>query len=279
VGNPVILSFSGGKDSVLALERLHAADWDVRALFGAFVEDDDTLVMHGVPERLVALQAASLGLPLVCLRVPRSPSNTVYEARLDAALEPFRGLGVRHVAFGDLFLADIRAYRDALMARLGFEPVYPLWLEDTRILADRFVAAGYRGVAVCVETAKLAPDWAGRELDAAFFAGLPPGADPCGENGEFHSFVYDGPGFAYPVRFERIPRVTRGRFAYCELRPLAGEFCTRCRATFECGMTAGLQHCWCATLPALAPSAAFATCLCPRCLRDEIATRHAAASL
>jgi diphthamide synthase (EF-2-diphthine--ammonia ligase) len=186
---------------------------------------------------------------------------------------------VRHVAFGDLFLADIRAYRDALMARLGFEPVYPLWLEDTRILADRFVAAGYRGVAVCVETAKLAPDWAGRELDAAFFAGLPPGADPCGENGEFHSFVYDGPGFAYPVRFERIPRVTRGRFAYCELRPLAGEFCTRCRATFECGMTAGLQHCWCATLPALAPSAAFATCLCPRCLRDEIATRHAAASL
>ena len=271
---PVVLSFSGGKDSVLALERLRADGWDVRALLAAVVEDDGTLAMHAVPERLVALQAASLGVPLVPFRVPREAPNTVYEARLAAVLEPFRAQGVRHVAFGDLFLEDIKAYRDALMARLGFEPVYPLWHEDTRALADRFVAAGYRGVAICVDTTRLGPEWAGRELDASFFAGLPPGTDPCGENGEFHTFVYDGPGFSYPVRFERAAGMTRGRFAYAALRPLAGEACARCGATFECGMKAGVEHCWCADLPPIAPSAAFANCLCPRCLRDEIGTRR-----
>src|SRR5262245_55173591 len=146
--------------------------------------------MHQVPERLVALQAASLHVPFVTFRLPREPSNSVYEGRLAAALEPFRAQGVRHIAFGDLYLEDIKAYRDTLMARLGFEPVYPLWGEDTHAVAEQFVEAGYRGVTACVDTEKLARDWAGRELDAAFFAGLPAGVDPCGENGEFHTFVY-----------------------------------------------------------------------------------------
>jgi uncharacterized protein (TIGR00290 family) len=273
VAGPVVLSFSGGKDSVLALERLRAGGWEVRALLASVTEDDSTLVMHGVPERLVALQAASLGVPLVPFRVPREAANPVYEARLAAALEPFRAQGVRHVAFGDLFLEDIKAYRDALASRLGFEPVYPLWHEDTRALAERFVAAGYRGVAVCVDTSKLTPEWAGRELDAGFFAGLPQGVDPCGENGEFHTFVYDGPGFFYPVRFEKRPGPAGGGFAYCELRPLSGEACARCGATFECGMKAGVERCWCADSPPVAPSAAFATCLCPACLRGSRATR------
>jgi uncharacterized protein (TIGR00290 family) len=276
LATPIVLSFSGGKDSVLALERLRADGWDVRALLAAFVEDDDTLVMHGVPERLVALQAASLGVPLVPFRVPREPANAVYEARLAAALEPFRAQGVRHVAFGDLFLEDIKAYRDALMARLGFEPVYPLWHENTRALADRFVAAGYRGVAICVDTAGLGPEQAGRELDAAFFAGLPAGVDPCGENGEFHTFVYDGPAFAYPVRFERSAGGPQGKLAYARLRPLSSEACARCGAVFECGMQAGLEHCWCADLPPIAPSAAFKSCLCPRCLREQVAADKSA---
>jgi uncharacterized protein (TIGR00290 family) len=263
---------------VLALERLRAGGWDVRALLATVGEDDGTLVMHRVPERLVALQAASLGVPFVALRLPRDPANAVYEARLAAALEPFRAEGVRHVAFGDLFLEDIKAYRDALMARLGFEPVYPLWARDTRALADAFVEQGYRGVTVCVDAARLGPGWAGRDMDRAFFRELPPAVDACGENGEFHTFVYDGPGFAYPVRFERARGPLLGRFDYCALRPLAGEACARCGATFECGMKSGVERCWCADLPPIAPSAAFASCLCPRCLDDEIATRRVSAT-
>lgn len=265
---PVVLSFSGGKDSVLALARLRASgQWDVRALLAAFIEGDDTLVMHEVPERLVALQASSLGARLVALRVPRAPSNAVYEERLGAALAPLRAQGVRHIAFGDLFLEDIKAYRDALMARFGFEPVYPLWGTDTRELAQAFVRDGYRGVTVCVDANKLGAEWANREMDAAFFAALPAAVDPCGEHGEFHSFVYDGPGFAYPVRFERRAASSRGGFHCAALTPLSGDACARCGARFECGMKAGVDHCWCADLPPISIDASLAGCLCPRCLQ------------
>jgi uncharacterized protein (TIGR00290 family) len=264
---PIVLSFSGGKDSVLALAALRASGrWDVRTLAATFVEGDRSLVMHEVPERLIALQASSLGLPLIRMLVPRAPSNAVYEERLAALLAPLREHGISHIAFGDLFLADIKAYRDALMARLGFEAVYPLWERDTRALADSFVRAGYGGVTVCVDGAKLGSEWAGREMDKSFFAALPQGVDPCGENGEFHSFVYDGPGFAYPVRFARDATVARGAFHYAPLAPLSGEACARCGATFECGMRAGVEHCWCADSPPVAIDPSLAGCLCPRCL-------------
>ena len=274
MGTPVILSFSGGKDSVLALARLRASGtWDVRALLGAFVEPERMLVMHEVPERLVALQASSLGVPLVSLRVPRTPSNAVYEERLDAALAPFRLQGVRHVAFGDLFLEDIKAYRDALMARLGFEPVYPLWGANTHDLAQGFVRDGYRGVTVCADATKLGAEWSNREMDAAFFAALPAAVDPCGEHGEFHSFVYAGPGFAYPIRFERRGAESRGGFHYAALAPLSGDACARCGATFECGMKAGVERCWCADLPLVPIDPVLASCLCPRCLQDVVGAR------
>ncbi len=266
---PVILSFSGGKDSVLALAALRGAGaWEVRALVATVVEDDRTLATHGVPERLVALQASSLGLPLVRVAVPRAPSNAVYEERSAAVLAPFRAQGIRHVAFGDLFLADIKAYRDALLGRLGFEAVYPLWGAGTRELARAFVREGYRGVTVCVDAAKLGAEWAGRELDAPFFAALPVGIDPCGEHGEFHSFVYDGPGFAYPVRFERRGRSTRSGFHHASLAPVSGDACARCGAAFECGMNAGAARCWCVDAPRVAIDPALAGCLCPRCLRE-----------
>jgi uncharacterized protein (TIGR00290 family) len=265
---PVVLSFSGGKDSVLALQRLRASgEWDVRALLATFVEGDDVLVMHEIPERLVALQASSLGAPLVAMGVPRNPSNAAYEERLAAALAPLRAQGVHHVAFGDVFLAEIKRYRDALMARLGLEPVYPLWGADTRKLARAFVSDGYRGVTVCVDESKLGSEWAGCELDAAFFDALPAGIDPCGEHGEFHTFVHDGPGFAYPVRFERRATQTRGGFHFAALSPLSGAACARCGAAFECGMQAGVAHCWCADVPPVSINASLASCLCPRCLR------------
>jgi uncharacterized protein (TIGR00290 family) len=268
VTTPVVLFFSGGKDSVLGLARMRAgADWDVRALLANFMEGDETLAMHEVPKRLVALQASSLGIPLVATHVPRSPPNAVYEQRLAAALAPLHAQGVHHVAFGDLFLADIRSYRDALMAQLGFEPVYPLWGTDTRALAGEFVRNGYRGITVCVDGSKLGAEWSGREMDASFFAALPAGIDPCGENGEFHSFVHDGPEFAYPVRFERRATQTRGGFHFAAVAPVSGEACARCGATFECGMKAGVAHCWCTELPPVAIDASLAGCLCPRCLR------------
>jgi uncharacterized protein (TIGR00290 family) len=271
---PVVLSFSGGKDSILALQRLRASsEWDVRALLASVVEGEGALAMHEVPERLVALQASSLGVPLVAMRMPRNPANSTYEERLAAALAPLRAQGVQHVAFGDLFLADIRKYRDALMARLGFEVVYPLWGADTRDLARTFVSNGYRGVTVCVDESKLGPEWAGRVLDAAFFDALPAGIDPCGEHGEFHTFVHDGPGFAYPVRFERRATQTRGGFHFAALYPLSGEACARCGATFECGMQAGVAHCWCADVPPASIDASLSGCLCPRCLRAVAGAR------
>jgi uncharacterized protein (TIGR00290 family) len=268
VRTPIVLSFSGGKDSVLAAARLRAGgDWDVCALLATFVEGEGGLATHEVPERLVALQASSLGTPLVAMRVPRAPANAVYEAQLAAALAPLRAQGVRRIAFGDLFLADVKAYRDALTARLGFEAVYPLWGADTRALAREFVRDGYRGVTVCVDAAQLGADWVGRELDAAFFAALPAGIDPCGERGEFHSFVYDGPGFAYPVRFERRAGGTHNGFHHVSLQPTSGDACARCGAAFECGMEAGVERCWCADLPPVPIDASLAGCLCPRCLR------------
>jgi uncharacterized protein (TIGR00290 family) len=270
VTNPVVLSFSGGKDSVFALAALRAGGWDVRAVLAAFTAEDRTLVMHRAPERLIELQAASLAVPIARFFVPRDAPNAVYEAELAAALAPFQLQGARHVAFGDLFLADIRAYRDALMARIGFEPVYPLWGMDTQALANRFVREGYRGITVCVDASKLTAEWAGREMDPSFFTDLPPGVDPCGENGEFHSFVYGGPGFFYPVRFARGARSTERGFHYSELLPLTSEACARCGAIFECGMKAAVEPCWCANLPALAPNAAWSACLCPRCLREEV---------
>lgn len=265
---PVVLSFSGGKDSVLALAALRAsAPWEVRALVATVVEDDRTLAMHEVPEPLVVLQASSLGLPLLRVTVPRTPSNAVYEERLTAVLTPLRAQGIRHIAFGDLFLEDIKAYRDALLARLGFEAVYPLWGADTLELARSFVREGYRGVTVCVDAAKLDAEWAGRELDASFFAALPAGIDPCGENGEFHSFVYGGPGFAYPVQFERGAARPHGGFHYASLAAVSGDACARCGTPFECGMRAGAARCWCADAPRIPIDPALAGCLCPRCLR------------
>lgn len=275
---PVVLASSGGKDSVLALAALRASGaWDVRALLATILEGEGMLAMHEVPERLVALQASSLALPLVRVTVPRRPSNAVYEARLATALAPLRAEGIRHVAFGDLFLADVRAYRDALLARLGFEPVYPLWLRDTRALADQFVRERYRGVTVCVDAARLGAEWTGREMDTTFFASLPRGVDPCGEHGEFHSFVYDGPGFAYPIRFSCGVTTTRGAFHFAPLAAISGDRCARCGATFECGMKAGAERCWCAASPTVPIEAALVGCLCPRCLADGASARRAAA--
>ena len=221
VTSPVVLAWSGGKDSSLALAALRADPAvEVVALLTTVTGDYDRISMHGVRRGILEAQVAEIGLPLVEATIPPAASNAIYEAAFSSALDVVRELrpGVRHIAFGDLFLADVRAYREQLMARLGWEPVFPLWGKDTARLARSFVAAGYRAILTCVDTTQLAAEFAGREFDASLLDELPASVDPCGERGEFHSCVYAGPIFRRPVALQRGERVLRdGRFEYCDL--------------------------------------------------------------
>lgn len=221
VPRDVIVAWSGGKDSALALRAiLGDARYRVAALLTTVTAEYDRISMHGVRRALLRRQTEALGLPLDEVLISPGASNDEYETNMGAALAALRtripGLGT--VVFGDLFLADIRAYRERMLARIGMRGLFPLWLRDTRALAYDFVRLGYRAVLVCVDAAQLDGAFAGREFDADLLHDLPPRVDPCGENGEFHTFVYAGPGLRQPVCHERGPVVVRdGRFVYCDL--------------------------------------------------------------
>jgi uncharacterized protein (TIGR00290 family) len=178
--------------------------------------------MHGVRRELLHAQARALGLPLREMWLDVRSSNDAYEAALRQGLTEARAEhpGLRSVAFGDLFLEDVRSYREERLAPLGFDAVFPIWHEPTDALARDFVARGYSARAVCVDTRSLDASFAGRLFDASFLDDLPAGADACGERGEFHTFVFDGPCFVAPVRHTVAGVVVRDeRFAYCELLP------------------------------------------------------------
>jgi uncharacterized protein (TIGR00290 family) len=222
VPEPLILSWSGGKDSTLALAALRASgDWDPIVLLTSVTSGYERVSIHGVRRELLVAQAEALGAPLHEFRLEPAGSNEAYDAALAGALRgAAEGTGARHVAYGDLFLADVRRYREERLVALGLTPVFPLWSEDTTRLARAFVASRYAAWLVCVDTTQLAADYAGRAFDAGLLADLPEGVDPCGENGEFHTFVWDGPAFAFPVRCQPGEVVLRdGRFAYAELVP------------------------------------------------------------
>ncbi len=218
---PVVLSFSGGKDSLLALARLAAdPDWQVVRLLTTLNESYQRIAMHGVRRSLLEAQASSLGLPLDLVFLPVHGGNAEYEAALGHRLMEYRENGIHHVAFGDLFLEEVRRYRETHLAQVDMTGLFPLWGQPTDRLARRFIAEGYRAIVVCVDTTQLDPSFAGREFDDRFLADLPVTVDPCGERGEFHSFVYDGPPFIHPVMFQRGETVLRDqRFQYCELHP------------------------------------------------------------
>jgi uncharacterized protein (TIGR00290 family) len=214
----VLMCWSGGKDSCVALHELQTSrDDEVVALMTTVTEDYQRISMHGVRRDLLAAQAEALGLPLHEVFIPAAASNDAYEAAMAEGLALHRAEGVETVAFGDLFLADIRAYRDRMMAQNGMSAVYPVWGRDTRWFLLDFIAAGFKAVIVCVDLARLDASFAGRVLDEALLADLPPGVDPCGENGEFHTFVFDGPNFRRPVSVEVGERVTRDGFCFCDL--------------------------------------------------------------
>jgi uncharacterized protein (TIGR00290 family) len=218
----ILLAWSGGKDSTLALAALREDPrFRVLALLTTVTRDYDRISMHGVRRSVLEAQVRALGLPLIEASIPPAASNADYEAAFASALRTAqeRWPGLRHIAFGDLFLTDVRHYREVLLASLDWTGVFPLWEQDTAALARTFVSAGYRAVLTCVDTTQLGPDFAGREFDATLLANLPATVDPCGERGEFHSCVYDGPLFAWPLPLVVGERVRRDeRFEYCDVK-------------------------------------------------------------
>jgi uncharacterized protein (TIGR00290 family) len=216
----VLFCWSGGKDSAMALHALRAArDCRVTALLTTIIEEYDRISMHGVRRALLERQAESLGLPLHAVLIPPQCINATYEERMKEALALHFARGVRRVAFGDIFLEDLRVYREKNLALVGMQAMFPIWKRDTRELALEFVRQHFRAITVCVDPRVLDASFAGRELDASFFADLPAGVDPCGENGEFHTFVYDGPVFQTPIAFRVGEKVLRDGFCFCDLLP------------------------------------------------------------
>ncbi|MGB2592127.1 MAG: diphthine--ammonia ligase [Candidatus Acidiferrum sp.] len=217
---PILFCWSGGKDSAMALHALlQQKNVRVAALLTTVTEGYERISMHGVRRELLQRQAQSIGLPLHEVRIPPQCVNPIYEARMEEALRTHFEQGVRKVAFGDIFLEDLRAYREKNLARIGMAALFPIWKRDTRDLARFFVANRFRAVAVCVDPKILPASFAGRDLDESFFRDLPSHADPCGENGEFHTFVFDGPIFQSPIPVRTGEVVHRDGFVFCDLLP------------------------------------------------------------
>jgi uncharacterized protein (TIGR00290 family) len=217
-----IISWSGGKDCTLALWSARH-QYDLVALLTTVTGEFKRISMHGVRVELLRQQAESLGIPLRIVEIPHPCNNAIYEQVMRDAWAEAQKQGVEAVICGDLFLEDVRRYReDRLFGSQGC--VFPLWQRPTPQVAREFIDSGFRAVLCCVDTQALPADFAGREFDQDLLNDLPANVDPCGENGEFHTFVYAGPAFQTPIAFERGERVLReGRFSYCDLLPTPRE--------------------------------------------------------
>jgi uncharacterized protein (TIGR00290 family) len=218
----VILTWSGGKDSALALYELQTTlGYEVSALLTTVTEDYDRVSMHGVRCALLGRQARSLGIPVERVYISSKSSDEEYESRMKEMLTRYRRMGVSSVAFGDISLEDVRKYRERNLSKLGLNGLFPLWRKGSRRLANRFIDLGFKAIVTCVDSTALAKSFAGRVFDRQFLADLPSSVDPSGENGEFHSFVYDGPIFRRKIRCEKGEVVLRdNRFYFCDLMPV-----------------------------------------------------------
>ncbi len=216
-----LMAWSSGKDGALALHEIRqGGECEVVALLTTVTEGYDRVSMHGVRRELLERQAESIGVPLAIVWIPRECSDEDYAARMGAALEEQAARGVSSVIFGDVFLEDVRQYREDSLAQVGMRAVFPLWQRDTAALARQLIDQGFRAITTCVDSEHLDRSFVGREFDDAFVADLPDGVDPCGENGEYHSFVYDGPIFREPVACTVGQIVLREeRFWYCDVVP------------------------------------------------------------
>ena len=219
--SPILLSWSGGKDSSLALYEIQKSrDYEVAALITTITSDYDRVSMHGLRTILLDAQASALNIPLEKIFISKNAPNDEYESRLKEALLKYKQLGIRDVVFGDLFLEEIKKYREDLLGKIGMECVFPIWKRDTVKLAKRFIELGFKAITVCVDSNVLGKEFAGREFDEHFLDELPKAIDPCGENGEFHTFVHDGPIFKKPIDHRLGEIVLRDeRFYYCDVLP------------------------------------------------------------
>jgi uncharacterized protein (TIGR00290 family) len=215
---PILLSWSSGKDSAFALDVLRRdATVEVRGLLTSINAVHERVAMHAVRRALLREQARAVGLPLVEIELPFPCSNENYERAMAGALAPQKDAGIEAVAFGDLFLEDVRAYREERNEAAGFDSLFPLWGRDTDELAREMIEMGQRAFLTCVDPKQCPREFAGRAFDRALLDELPSSVDPCGERGEFHTFVWDGPAFERPVRVRGGEVVERGGFVYADL--------------------------------------------------------------
>ena len=214
------MSWSSGKDSMFALDAVRSrGDIEVTALLCTVNADADRVAMHAVRRSLLQAQSEGLGLALVVVEIPSPCPNEIYEARMEEAFATALADGVTHMIFGDLFLRDVRAYREEHLAGTGIAPLFPLWDRPTDALARDMLTSGLKAVLTCVDTAQIDGSFVGRDYDAELLSELPPSVDPCGERGEFHTFVWDGPGFRSPISIEPGERVEMDGFVFCDLIP------------------------------------------------------------
>jgi uncharacterized protein (TIGR00290 family) len=217
----ILFSWSGGKDSALALYEIQkTGKYRIAALMTTVTQDYDRVSMHGVRCVLLEQQAESLGLPLEQILITNHATNAEYETEMRALLEKYKKLGVNAVVFGDIFLEDLKKYREDNLAQIGMRGLFPIWKRESRELARAFIALGFQAITTCVDSHHLDRGFVGRLFDEQFLSELPASVDPCGENGEFHSFAFDGPIFRKKIGIAKGEVVLRdNRFYYCDLLP------------------------------------------------------------
>lgn len=215
----LIVSWSGGKDSTAALyQTLQSAEYEVISLITTITDEYNRISIHGVRKELLELQALSLGIDLKEIYIPKDSTNMEYESSLESALLFFNQLGINNVLFGDIFLEDVKKYRDKFLDRLSMRGLYPLWMRDSNELAYHFIHSGFKAIITCVDSTQLSEEFCGKEYNHDFLSNLPTKCDPCGENGEFHTFVYDGPIFKNKIEFDVGKSIMRdNRFYYTDL--------------------------------------------------------------
>jgi uncharacterized protein (TIGR00290 family) len=222
MNNKILFAWSGGKDSAMALfDVKKKRDLEISALMTTVTGEYNRISMHGVREKLLKRQAVSLGFPLEIVRISQKASIGECEDTMRELLIRYKELGVYSVAFGDIFLDDLKKYREDNLSQIDMKGIFPIWKRDTQQLAREFIKSGFQAIITCVDTKVLGEHFVGREFDEAFLSELPESIDPCGENGEFHSFVYGGPIFRDKICFEKGEVVLReDRFLFCDLVPV-----------------------------------------------------------